>query len=60
MDRHRFDADQDPTFQFDADPDQDQHPDPDSSLSFTMLENKFLYYFTAVPGYNVLSFTSAS
>jgi hypothetical protein len=61
MDRHRFDADPDPTFQFDSDPDlesdQDRHqnkdnPHADPTPSFTQvrkLGNIFLLVFTFMP-----------
>jgi hypothetical protein len=44
VDRHRFDADPDPTFHFDADPHPDSEPDP--TLGFThvvMLGNQIFY-----------------
>jgi hypothetical protein len=41
VDRHRFDADPDPTFHFDADPD----PDPISNFSTQVENQKFVFDF---------------
>jgi len=71
MDQHRFDADPDPIPNFnvdaDPDPDPDWHPNnggphADPTPSFTHIENHyfFLLLVTALPFYNVLSFSSVS
>ncbi len=52
LDRHRFAAYPDPTFQFDADPDQDPIPDPGSTPGFTLVRNQIKKKtFTAAPVY---------
>jgi hypothetical protein len=42
VDRHRFDADPNPTFRFDGDPNPDPNPDP--TLSLTHGKSEFLFY----------------
>ncbi len=63
VDRHRVDADPDPTFRFDADPDPDRHennadPNADPIPSFHMLENraKFSYFYDIKTSLKYFSF----
>jgi hypothetical protein len=45
VDRHRFDADPDPTFPFNADPDPDSDPVPGSYHKFYNVRNLPVYIF---------------
>ncbi len=54
MDRHRFYADPDPTFNTDAD------LDPILSFKHVRKSDFLILLFTAVPAYIVLSFSSSS
>jgi hypothetical protein len=54
VDRHRFDADPDPTFPFNGDPDLDSYPDPGSYPKCYNVGK-----FTSLP-YIVVFFSSAS
>ncbi len=66
MDRHRFhaDPDPDPNSYVDADPDPDpdqhQHQNDADPHAGWKTEYFFLFFVTALPVYNVLSFSSVS
>jgi hypothetical protein len=57
VDRHRFEADPNPSFHFDADP--DPAPDPDATPSYVG-KSDFLLLFITVSVYIVSSFSSVS
>ncbi len=58
--RHRIDADTDPTFHFVDEPEPGPDPDPTPNFTHVGLSEKKIDFFTVVPVYTYLSFSSKS